>query len=110
MLINKCFLLFVCHHQPKKVPFPYTTVQQYEASLRQPVSRGFVRETAFKALNKPEVVTKLGHIINPLNKEDFFKKKELEDDEEFGQTEASKKSNETYQGPIKFRNNRKSLK
>jgi len=65
--------------QPKTVPFPYTSVQQYEASLRQPVSRGFVRETAFKLLTKPEVVTKLGHIISPLDKEDFFQKKDLDD-------------------------------
>ncbi|GFS13863.1 U3 small nucleolar RNA-associated protein 14 like protein A [Elysia marginata] len=66
--------------QPKAVPFPYSSVQQYEASLRQPVSRGFVRETAFKLLNKPEVVTKLGHIIKPLDKEDIFKKKASSDD------------------------------
>uniref|UniRef100_A0A0B7A5Z1 U3 small nucleolar RNA-associated protein 14 homolog A n=1 Tax=Arion vulgaris TaxID=1028688 RepID=A0A0B7A5Z1_9EUPU len=68
--------------QPKSVPFPYTSVQQYEASLRQPVSRGFVRETAFKLLTKPEVVTKLGHIIKPLDKDDYFKKPELADFEE----------------------------
>ncbi|RUS73199.1 hypothetical protein EGW08_019045 [Elysia chlorotica] len=61
--------------QPKTVPFPYSSLQQYEASLRQPVSRDFVRETAFKLLTKPEVVTKLGHVIKPMNKEEVFKKK-----------------------------------
>ena len=44
------------------------------------MSRGFVRETAFKLLNKPEVVTKLGHIIKPLDKEDVFKKKVSSED------------------------------
>ncbi|XP_059153916.1 U3 small nucleolar RNA-associated protein 14 homolog C-like [Physella acuta] len=60
--------------QPKNVPFPYTSVQQYESSLRQPVSRGLVPETATKLLVKPEVITKQGHIIKPLDKEDFLKK------------------------------------
>lgn len=46
------------------------------------MSRGFVRETAFKLLTKPEVVTKLGHIIKPLDKEAYFKKKETVDFEE----------------------------
>ncbi|BFZ09220.1 hypothetical protein BsWGS_12259 [Bradybaena similaris] len=68
--------------QPKTVPFPYTSVQQYEASVRQPVSRGFVRETAFKLLTKPEVVTKLGHIIRPLDKDDYVKEKEVDFEED----------------------------
>ncbi|CAL1540727.1 unnamed protein product [Lymnaea stagnalis] len=59
---------------PKAVPFPFTSVQQYESSLRQPVSRGLVPESATKLLTKPEVVTKLGHIIKPILKEDYFSK------------------------------------
>ncbi|CAG5126282.1 unnamed protein product, partial [Candidula unifasciata] len=59
--------------QPKTLPFPYTSLQQYEASVRQPISRGFVRETAHKLLTKPEIVLKLGHIVGPLEKDDYFK-------------------------------------
>ncbi|CAG5134199.1 unnamed protein product, partial [Candidula unifasciata] len=77
--------------QPKTVPFPYTSVQQYEASVRQPVSRGFVRETAFKLLTKPEVVTKLGHIIKPLDKDDYVKEREIEFDDEPKTSSSHKK-------------------
>ncbi|KAK6986488.1 U3 small nucleolar RNA-associated protein 14 B-like isoform X2 [Biomphalaria glabrata] len=67
---------------PKSVPFPFSSVRQYELSVSQPVSRGLVPETATKLLTKPEVVTKLGHIIKPLNKEEYMSKKEDIDMEE----------------------------
>ena len=71
----------VCCPQPKGVAFPYKCVSQYEASLRQPVCRGFVRETAHKLLTKPETVTKLGHIIEPLQREHYITEKHTFDTE-----------------------------
>jgi len=96
--------------QPKKVPFPYTSVQQYEASLRQPVSRGLVPETSTKLLTKPEIVTKLGHIIKPMDKEEYFgQKSEVaadENDKNFGVSEVDGKNAKVG----KNKNKRRSLK
>ena len=74
--------------QPKKVPFPYTSVDQYQATLRQPVSRGLVPETATKLLTKPAIVTKQGVIIKAMDKDDYFGENTgitvAEDDKNFG--------------------------
>ncbi|XP_005108218.1 U3 small nucleolar RNA-associated protein 14 homolog A [Aplysia californica] len=99
--------------QPKKVPFPYQSVTQYEASLRQPVSRGLVRETATKLLTKPAVVTKLGHIIKAIDKEDYFEKKSTieadDEDKNFG-VAAAKEGGAKRGSAGKQNNKRRSLR
>ena len=48
------------------VPFPFTSREQYERAMRQPLGREWNASNAFQELNKPEVKTRLGTIIDPI--------------------------------------------
>mmetsp|Transcript_21735 Transcript_21735/g.42238 ORF Transcript_21735/g.42238 Transcript_21735/m.42238 type:complete len:414 (+) Transcript_21735:1-1242(+) len=48
------------------VPFPYTSKQQYQMSMRQPLGRDWNTFTTFKEMTKPEVETEAGTIIEPI--------------------------------------------
>ncbi|XP_029657976.1 U3 small nucleolar RNA-associated protein 14 homolog C-like [Octopus sinensis] len=50
------------------VPFPFLSVAQFEASLRTPIDRTWVPESAFRKMIKSRVVTKSGTIIQPICK------------------------------------------
>lgn len=56
-------------HQVSTLPFPFTSVKDYEAALRAPVGREFVPEIAHNLLTKPAVSTQLGTIIQPMGKD-----------------------------------------
>lgn len=60
-------------HQVSSLPFPFTSVKQYEAALRAPVGREFVPEIAHNLLTKPAVTTQLGTIIKPMDKGELLK-------------------------------------
>ncbi|XP_074027616.1 U3 small nucleolar RNA-associated protein 14 homolog C [Leptinotarsa decemlineata] len=51
-----------------EVPFPFKSVKDYEASIRAPIGNTFVPETAFRKLIEPAVTTKMGAIIEPIDK------------------------------------------
>ncbi|XP_058446563.1 U3 small nucleolar RNA-associated protein 14 homolog A [Malaya genurostris] len=55
-------------HLVNELPFPFVTVRDYEASLRAPLGRTFLPETAHSTLVEPRVVTKLGAVIEPMKK------------------------------------------
>lgn len=54
-------------HLVADLPFPFTSVDDYEQSIRQPLGKDFVPATAHRVLTKPAVVTKSGAIIEPMN-------------------------------------------
>ncbi|XP_058119560.1 U3 small nucleolar RNA-associated protein 14 homolog A [Anopheles ziemanni] len=56
-------------HLVNEVPFPYVTVKDYEASLRAPLGRTFVPETAHVTMIEPRVVTKQGAVIEPMQRD-----------------------------------------
>lgn len=56
-------------HLVNELPFPFVTVKDYEASLRAPLGRTFIPETAHSTLVEPRVVTKMGAIIEPMKKD-----------------------------------------
>lgn len=56
-------------HQVSKLPFPFTSVAEYEASIRAPIGRDFVPASAHQLLTKPAVSTQLGAIIEPMKEE-----------------------------------------
>ncbi|XP_060077158.1 U3 small nucleolar RNA-associated protein 14 homolog A-like [Ylistrum balloti] len=60
-------------HQVSKLPFPYANVQQFEQSVQAPVGNTWNPETTFKDLIKPKVITKLGSVIEPIDKAEVFK-------------------------------------
>lgn len=60
-------------HLVSQLPFPFTSVRDYEASIRTPIGKEFVPQTAHKVLTKPKVVTKLGKIIKPMDAQELCK-------------------------------------
>ncbi|PNW76852.1 hypothetical protein CHLRE_11g478966v5 [Chlamydomonas reinhardtii] len=47
-------------------PFPFTSPEAYERSLRQPLGRDFNPDQAFRDLTRPAVIKQAGVTINPL--------------------------------------------
>lgn len=62
-------------HQVNEVPFPFTKVKDFEASIRAPIGNTFVPELAFRKMIRPAVTTKAGTIIEPLTTDVLLKKK-----------------------------------
>lgn len=62
-------------HKVSDVPFPFTTVKDYEASIRAPLGNTFIPENAHKKLIKPSVITKTGIIIDPMDEDELLEKR-----------------------------------
>lgn len=56
-------------HLISSVPFPFKSVQDFEASMRLPIGRDFIPETAHRKLTLPSIVTKAGAIIEPMSED-----------------------------------------
>ena len=56
--------------QVSELPFPFERHQQFEQSIRTPVGATWNTQRAFQKLTAPRVVTRAGHIIQPLSAED----------------------------------------
>ncbi|EFO22486.1 Utp14 protein [Loa loa] len=54
--------------QLKSIPFPYTTVEDYEAVVRQPIGKEWNPQRIHMKLIQPHIITKAGRIIKPLDK------------------------------------------
>ncbi|KAJ6338518.1 hypothetical protein OIU76_008063 [Salix suchowensis] len=52
------------------LPYPFTSKEVFEQSIRMPIGPEFNPATAVRALNRPEVVKKQGLIIKPIRYED----------------------------------------
>ncbi|NWQ71049.1 UT14A protein, partial [Neopipo cinnamomea] len=58
-------------HQVSELPFPFERHQQFEQSIRTPVGATWNTQRAFQKLTAPRVVTRAGHIIQPISAEDI---------------------------------------
>ncbi|CAH1800307.1 unnamed protein product [Owenia fusiformis] len=67
----------IAKHQVSKLPFPYTNVLQFESDVKAPIGKLWNPEGAFKEITKPKIVTKIGTIIDPIDKEVTFKKNKI---------------------------------
>ncbi|XP_061699371.1 U3 small nucleolar RNA-associated protein 14 homolog A [Syngnathoides biaculeatus] len=63
-------------HQLNSQPFPFTSPAQFESTLRAPVGRTWNTERTVKKLTKPEVLTRLGAVIEPMAREELTKDKD----------------------------------
>lgn len=63
-------------HQVAELPYPFTSVKDYESSVRMPIGRNFVPENAHRKLIAPAVETKLGEIIEPMSEDVLVKMEE----------------------------------
>lgn len=78
-------------HLISSVPFPFKSVEDFEASMRLPIGRDFVPESAHRQLVMPSIVTKAGTIIEPMS-EDILVTKAPEDGIERKKSKSSKYS------------------
>ncbi|KPJ18684.1 U3 small nucleolar RNA-associated protein 14-like A [Papilio machaon] len=62
-------------HKISDVPFPFKTIKDYEASLRAPLGNTFVTEKAHKKLIQPNVLTKAGAVIQPMDEDELLIRK-----------------------------------
>ncbi|NXP16285.1 UT14A protein, partial [Scytalopus superciliaris] len=58
-------------HQVSELPFPFERHQQFEQSIRMPLGSTWNTQRAFQKLTAPRVVTRAGHIIQPISAEDI---------------------------------------
>jgi len=61
-------------HKVGKIPFPFTSVSDFEASIRAPIGNTFLPRTAFLKLVKPSIETKMGEVIEPMDRTQLLKK------------------------------------
>uniref|UniRef100_A0A0D9VTV7 Uncharacterized protein n=1 Tax=Leersia perrieri TaxID=77586 RepID=A0A0D9VTV7_9ORYZ len=54
----------------RNLPFPYTSKDVYEQSIRMPIGPDFNPATSVSALNRPAIVKKPGVVIKPIQYED----------------------------------------
>ncbi|XP_078001379.1 U3 small nucleolar RNA-associated protein 14 homolog A-like isoform X2 [Glandiceps talaboti] len=94
VIINENRDKMIAMHQVNALPFPYTSVQEFERSIRQPIGRTWNTESAFKKLTKPKVTTKLGTIIPPITAEEALENKK--------KTEAKQGRDITESGGMKL--------
>ncbi|XP_074144676.1 sodium/hydrogen exchanger 8 isoform X1 [Sminthopsis crassicaudata] len=57
-------------HQVNVLPFPFTHLNEFEQTIKTPVGTTWNTQRAFQKLTAPQVVTKLGHIIEPIKEND----------------------------------------
>lgn len=48
------------------IPFPFTSREQYERAMRQPLGKEWNSKKSFESMNKPEIKTRRGVIIDPI--------------------------------------------
>uniref|UniRef100_A0A8B9RTQ4 U3 small nucleolar RNA-associated protein 14 homolog A n=1 Tax=Accipiter nisus TaxID=211598 RepID=A0A8B9RTQ4_9AVES len=63
--------IHVAAHQVSELPFPFERHQQFEQSIRTPVGPTWNTQRAFQKLTAPRVITRAGHIIQPISAEDI---------------------------------------
>ncbi|XP_027178713.1 U3 small nucleolar RNA-associated protein 14 homolog A [Coffea eugenioides] len=76
----------------KTLPFPYTSKEVFEQSMRMPIGPEFNPATAIGALNRPEVVKKAGLIIKPIRLEDVDPHEKVENNRSKRQKQQMSKS------------------
>ncbi|CAG9564579.1 unnamed protein product [Danaus chrysippus] len=59
-------------HKVSDLPHPFNSVKEYEESIRTPLGNTFVPETAHRKLIKPNVITRSGTIIEPMDEEELL--------------------------------------
>lgn len=57
--------------QVSELPYPFERHQQFEQSIRTPVGSTWNTQRAFQKLTAPRVITRAGHIIQPISAEDI---------------------------------------
>ncbi|XP_010259528.1 PREDICTED: uncharacterized protein C57A7.06 [Nelumbo nucifera] len=74
----------------KTLPYPYTSKEVFEQSIRMPIGPEFNPATSVGALNRPEVVKKSGIIIKPIKFEEVNPYDKVEEQKHSGRKQRTK--------------------
>ncbi|KAI8574762.1 hypothetical protein RHMOL_Rhmol01G0378900 [Rhododendron molle] len=77
---------------PKTLPYPYTSAEVFERSIRMPIGPEYHPMSTIGALNRPEVVKKPGVIIKPIKFEDVNPHERTVQHKKSGQKQKKKSS------------------
>ncbi|KAK8497530.1 hypothetical protein V6N13_002934 [Hibiscus sabdariffa] len=78
--------------QTKTLPYPFTSKELFEQSMRMPIGSESNPETAVRSLNRPEVVKKPGVIIKPIKFEEVHRHESSQDNKRSGQKQKKNRS------------------
>ncbi|XP_038604247.1 U3 small nucleolar RNA-associated protein 14 homolog A isoform X3 [Tachyglossus aculeatus] len=70
VIINEKRNVQAAAHQVNQLPFPFIHHQHFEKTIQTPVGTTWNTQRAFQKLTIPRVVTKPGHIIEPISAEE----------------------------------------
>ncbi|KAM4664540.1 U3 small nucleolar RNA-associated protein 14 homolog A isoform 2-T2 [Discoglossus pictus] len=73
VIINEKRNIMVAVHQVNELPFPFSNKEHFESSIRAPIGNTWNTQRSFQKLTAPRVITKKGHIIEPITEEVFQK-------------------------------------
>ncbi|XP_075042338.1 U3 small nucleolar RNA-associated protein 14 homolog A [Mixophyes fleayi] len=73
VIISEKRNIMAAAHQVNILPFPFNSRQNFESSIRAPVGNTWNTEQSVQKLTAPRIITKRGHIIEPIT-EDVFQK------------------------------------
>lgn len=59
-------------HKLSEVPFPFTSVKEFEASIRTPLGNTFIPEKAHRKVIQPNIITKAGTIIEAMDEDELL--------------------------------------
>ncbi|KAB2605127.1 hypothetical protein D8674_004844 [Pyrus ussuriensis x Pyrus communis] len=87
----------------KTLPYPFTSKEVFEQSIRMPLGPEFNPASAVGALNRPEVMQRPGVIIRPVEFEEVNPQGKVEDHKQSGKKQKKKnKSNKSKSGSGKI--------
>ncbi|XP_040180988.1 U3 small nucleolar RNA-associated protein 14 homolog A isoform X2 [Rana temporaria] len=73
VILNEKRNIMAAAHQINELPYPFNNRKHFESSIRTPVGKTWNTEQAVHKMTSPKVITKKGHIIEPIT-EDVFQK------------------------------------
>ncbi|XP_043709609.1 uncharacterized protein C57A7.06 [Telopea speciosissima] len=92
----------------KTLPYPYTSKEVFEQSIRMPIGPEFNPATSVGALNRPEVVKRPGVIIKPIKFEEVNPYEKGEEQKKSGRAPKAKRSKSRGEKATKMQVKKKS--
>lgn len=56
---------FTDKYTVSKIPYPYRSIEQYDASMRNPAGKEWQTTETYQKMTKPRIITQIGKVIDP---------------------------------------------
>ncbi|KAG8433507.1 hypothetical protein GDO86_017698 [Hymenochirus boettgeri] len=73
VIINEKRNIMAAAHQVNHLPYPFGNHKNFESSIRAPIGSTWNTQKSFHKLTAPKIITKKGHIIEPITRDAFQK-------------------------------------